>query len=173
MFTKLYFKESWCVLGGGGDVWGFFFILWADARKCLGTRGEVWRRALAIAEAQLWGTRGVWALCSLELFFCQAWSTPSAGTVPAYLGLGEGEVFTAAIALPHGRKFTKEQLQQGGNSPSGGYAPMAPAGCPSGAPFANGMSAYGWNIVVLKPGLFVNLFRCLDGWLATDFIGQY
>lgn len=43
-----------------------------------------------------------------------------------------------------------EQLPQGGKSPSGGYAPTA-------------MSAYVWNIVVLKPGLFVNLLRCLDG----------
>lgn len=56
-----------------------------------------------------------------------------------------------------------EQLPQGGKSPSGGYAPMVRVGCPSGAPFANGMSAYVWDIVVLKPGLFVNLLRCLDG----------
>lgn len=56
-----------------------------------------------------------------------------------------------------------EQLLQGGKSPSGGYAPMATAGCPSGPSFANSISAYVWNIVVLKPGLFVNLLRCLDG----------
>lgn len=86
-----------------------------------------------------------------------------AGTVPSHLGLGKGEVFTAATALPYGRKLTKEQLQQSESFPSGGYTPMAPAGCPSGAPFASGMPAYEWNIVVLKPGLFVNLFRCLDG----------
>lgn len=55
-----------------------------------------------------------------------------------------------------------EQLPQGGKFPSGGYALMAKAGCPSGA-FANGMSAYVWNFVDLKPGLFVNLLRCLDG----------
>lgn len=56
-----------------------------------------------------------------------------------------------------------EQLPQGGKSPSGGYAPMTMAGCPSGAPFANGTSVYVWNIVVLMPALFVNLLRCLDG----------
>lgn len=61
------------------------------------------------------------------------------------------------------RSSRTEQLLQGGKSPSGGYAPMATAGCPSGPSFANGISAYVWNIVVLKPGLFVNLLRCLDG----------
>lgn len=56
-----------------------------------------------------------------------------------------------------------EQLLRGGESPSGAHARMATAGCPLCAPFANGVSAYGWSVVVLEPQLFVNLLRCLDG----------
>ena len=85
-------------------------------------------------------------------------------TVPECLGLREREKCSLlqCVFLVEGSSQT-EQLPQGGKSPSGGFALMATAGCPSGAPFANGMSAYVWNIVVLKPGLFVNLLRCLDG----------
>lgn len=74
----------------------------------------------------------------------------------------EGSAVLPFVFLVEGSSQT-EQLLRGGQSPSGAHAPMAAAGCPPCALFANGVSAYGWSIVVLKPRLFVNLLRCLDG----------
>lgn len=63
-------------------------------------------------------------------------------TVPECHGLRQREGCSSLrfVFLMEGSPQT-EQLPRGGKSPSGAYAPMATAGCPSGAWFANGMSA--------------------------------
>lgn len=78
------------------------------------------------------------------------------------------EVFIADL-FSSWKEVHKQQLPQGGKCPSGGHAPV-PTRCKAARVW---LHSCGNSDVLVKLGLFVNLLRCLDGWLATDFIGQY
>lgn len=69
------------------------------------------------------------------------------------------------ICFPHGRKFTNRAAAIGWK--------ISSRWSWSSAHQVHHCKWCGNCVVVVKLGLFVNLFRCLDGWLETDFIGHY
>lgn len=148
------------MLGGGGEVWVFFCLVNWFQEMPRG-RGEVSWRVFLMQMVK--HNSEPWVLC--EPHVPLGCSSRAAApllliTVPECLGLTDRGVHCWAVFLMEGSSQT-EQLPQGGKSPSGAPLQMM------------WLHRCGNHVVLVKLGLFVNLLRCLDGWLATDFIGQY
>lgn len=144
---------------------GFSFVLWADSRKCPGEGGRGFKESPSSAEgpAQLRALGAGWALCSLGRLF-QGCSTFIADN-SAWMPWPDRQRCSLLICFPHGRKFTNRAAATG-------WKISIRWLWPSGAPLQMMWLQCGNCVVLVKLG-FVNLLRCLDGWLATDFIGQY
>lgn len=147
---------------------GFSFVLWTDSRKCPGEGGRGFKESSSSADGQahLWALGIVWALCSLGcssvgLQYLYCWSQ--------CLNALAWQVFIADLF-----SSWKEVHKQSSCHRVGNLHQVVRLQCPSGAPLQMvWLHRCGNCVVVVKLGLFVNLLRCLDGWLATDFIGQY
>lgn len=157
-------RPSLCAWWRKGSL-GFLLSCGLIPGNAMGKWGEVSRRALLVQvvkhDSEPWR-------CVSPVFPSGAAVPFLLIPVPECLGLTDTGIHCWLVFLMEGSSQA-EQLPQGGKCPSGGDTPV-PIRCTTAMVWLHRCA----NCVVLvKLGLFVNLLRCLDGWLATDFIGQY